>query len=238
MNKKFAVIGAGKLGNILLEKLSKGGFLGCYGTRTNHPSHHKFNINTDSILNIPAADIFVICIPPSKYGLNGLKTFIESARDIQIILISSTSVYGTNTGAVDENSIRTPLTENAKKLVAIEDLVLNTKNGIVVRPAGLYSEGSHPGKFLSGKSQIKNPEAPVNLISRSEVADAVIKLANQDQIRTLNLANKDHPTKRNYYTSYCARNSLALPHFEDSSAPAQKIINSIHDGYSFTTALP
>ena len=238
MNKKFGVIGAGKLGEIILQTLSERDCLGSYGTKTNHQNFYKFNINTDSIADLPNADVFVICIPPSKYELEAVKKFIESAKKIPIILISSTSVYGTNSGAVDETSITTPLTENAIKLVALEDLVLKTKNGIVVRPAGLYSEGFHPGKFLSGKTQIKNPDAPVNLISRNEVADAVISLAQQNEIRTLNLANKDHPSKRDYYTSYCERNSLALPHFEQSNTPAQKIINSIHDGYSFTTALP
>jgi hypothetical protein len=238
MSKIFGIIGAGKLGEIILNKLSKKDFNGSYGTRTNHPDHHKFNINTDSISTLPKTDIFVICIPPSKYEFDAVKRFINSSTDSKIILISSTSVYGTNTGDVDENSIRTPMSESAKKLVAIEDLVLNTGRGIVIRPSGLYSTGSHPGNFLSGKTEIKNPDAPINLISRDEVADAVLSLALQDEIRQLNLANTNHPTKKEYYTSYCKRNSLELPSFKESNTQDQKTINTIYESFKACSALP
>jgi hypothetical protein len=233
MNKVVGVIGAGKLGEILLSKLSNG-----FGTRTNHPDYIKFNINTDTMTELPDAEIFVICIPPSKYEFDSVKLFIESASDKRIIFISSTSVYGTNTGMVDENSERTPITDSAKKLVQIENLILKTNQGIVIRPSGLYSQDSHPGKFLSGKINIKNPHAPVNLVSRGHVADVAIELMVREDIRSINLANINHPSKEEYYTDYCMRFALDLPTFEASNGSTHKEINSIYRDLTPVTSLP
>jgi hypothetical protein len=235
MNKTIGVIGAGKLGEILLAKLSN---IKSFGTRTNHPDYRRFDINTDSMTELPEAEVFVICIPPSRYEFESVKLFIESASDKKIIFISSTSVYGTNTGMVDENSERTPITESAKKLVQIEDLVLKTNQGVVIRPSGLYSKDSHPGRFLSGKTNIKNPHAPVNLISREHVANVIIELFDREDIRSINLANINHPSKKEYYTDYCKRLSLELPIFEASKGTHQKTIKSIYKELSSNVSLP
>lgn len=238
MKRTIGVIGSGKLGQILLKKLDDQKY-DCYGTRTSESRNHvKFDINKDSFKTLPSTDIFVICIPPSKYNADKVIDFITGAHPSSVVFVSSTSVYGKSIGVVDENSQRSPITESAKKLVKIEDIILSTKTGIVVRPAGLYSEGSHPGIYLSGRTDVDNPKAPVNLISRAEVADAIIELIQQSSIRSLNIVNTHHPIKEEYYSSYCKRYGLDAPHFKTGQEHDYKIVKTIYKDFQCRSALP
>ena len=84
-----------------------------------------------------------------------------------------------------------------------------------------------PGRFLAGKKEISNGEAPVNLIHRDDcigVIDAVIKKSVWGE--TLNACADSHPLRKDYYIAQARNIGLEPPQFTDSPETAYKIVNS------------
>src|SRR5690606_32753411 len=84
----------------------------------------------------------------------------------QVILISSIGVYENSNNRFTELDTPQPDTESGKALFAAEKIAKEQK-GItttVLRFGGLFGPGRDPGRFFSGKKNIPNGLAPVNMI--------------------------------------------------------------------------
>jgi nucleoside-diphosphate-sugar epimerase len=182
-------------------------------------------------------DVLVIAIPPKarinegKDYLFAVTRLIELATEYQIgkiIFISSTSVYGDVNGPVDEDTLPTPDTLSGEVLVQAEKLFTSTQSfqTTIIRFAGLIGPGRDPGKFFSGKENIPNGLAPVNLIHLVDcvgITQAIIDKGFFGYI--INACSPHHPTRNDFYINASAKSGLSLPHFVNERT-SWKVVNS------------
>ena len=174
-------------------------------TIINHPSE-----------NLLATDIIVLNIPPFHGQLEWFKSWPWN-KESHLIFISSISVYGKNTGFVDETISPLPETENARILVEEENWIKFFPHHTIIRFGGLIGPGRHPGKSLSGRQNIQGGNLPVNLIHLQDCI-GFTKLVFEKKLtnQTFNLVHPEHPFRSNYYQNYCLKNNLIAPEFIDS----------------------
>ena len=205
-------------------------------------------------------DVLVIDIPPGLRRetstskemtfVNKVKTliaFIEKSDIQKVVFVSSTSVYGDSFPIVEitEETKPNPDTESGKQLVIAETLLQSNPHfkTTVIRFGGLLGEDRHPVKFLAGRANVENPEAPVNMIQRKDcigIIEKTLDFARDDNWewnQTFNAVSPQHPTRKAYYHKKAEIFNLPLPTFAEDSASKGKIISSKKVetilGYSF-----
>jgi nucleoside-diphosphate-sugar epimerase len=183
-------------------------------------------------------DVLWICIPPKARAGNGAEYLIKIERLItlintyqikQVVLISSTGVYGDSNTEVTELDIPIPDSESGKVLLAAEAL-LNKETEFtttIIRFAGLIGPERDPGRFFAGKTDIPNGEAPVNLIHLTDcvgISNAV--LDKQAFGYTYNAVSPTHPTRAEFYTQAALNSGLEVPQFIEEKK-AWKIVSEV-----------
>ncbi len=189
---------------------------------------------------LEGSETLIINIPPGlrrKTAKNHVKEIqhfiscIEGSSVKKVIYISSVSVFK-NENDIPVIKHKTEVnaeTNNGRQLIEIEKLLLNNPHfeTVILRLGGLFDEKRHPAKILSGRSNIKNSEAPINLIHKEDIIgiiSALLKLKISDI--ALNAVYPKHPKKHEYYTSYCKQHNLPLPIFDFSEISKGKKIDS------------
>ena len=194
------------------------------------------------------SDILIIDIPPGlrkiteatseKTFVNKIKTllpFIENSSINKVIFISSTSVYSESylIPTVTEKSILYPDTESGKQLMEVENLLRNNSNfqTTIIRFGGLIGEDRNPINMLAGKTNIANPEAPINLIHQEDCIGIICEMLNEvqhDNVRNevFNAVAPNHPTRKNYYTEKAKQLHLIAPLFNQNETNIGKIVSS------------
>lgn len=203
-------------------------------------------------------DVLVIDIPPGLRRetstskemtfVNKVKTliaFIEKSDVQKVVFVSSTSVFGDSFPIVEitEETQPNPDTESGKQLVIAETLLQSNPHfkTTVIRFGGLLGEDRHPVKFLAGRTNVENPDAPVNMIQREDCIGIIEKILKQVQHdnwgETFNAVAPQHPTRKAYYHKKAEILNLPLPTFAEDSESKGKIISSEKVetilGYSF-----
>lgn len=190
---------------------------------------------------LSGCEVLIVSVPPGLRSepkidfvqkINNLLPYIENAEPKKIIFTSSTSVYEdrkdfpeyTEEASTDNSNDRTIQLHNAE-LLFLNNPKLNTT---VLRFGGLIGGRRHPVKFLSGRKEIKNPKAPVNLVHRNDCIAAIESiLSNKGKTSPIyNLVYPRHPSKEEYYTSIAKKMNLELPEFDHYQPSKGKIINS------------
>jgi hypothetical protein len=196
------------------------------------------------------SQLLVIDIPPKLRGdsnenfvgkIKNLTPFIIKAGVSKVIFVSSTSVYA-DTKLIAQNvtelDIPEPNTESGKQLLEAENLLQNHSNfqTTVIRFGGLIGEDRHPITSLAGKTNIQNPEAPVNLIHQDDcigIMEIIIdKILSQDQFEngisnaTFNCVFPFHPSRKEYYTRKALELDLPLPEFDKNNTSIGKLVSS------------
>lgn len=205
-------------------------------------------------------DVLIIDIPPGLRRetstsnemtfVNKVKPlipFIEKSAVQKVVFVSSTSVYGDDSPIVEitEETKPNPDTESGKQLVIAETLLQSNPHfkTTVIRFGGLLGEDRHPVKFLAGRTNVENPDAPVNMIQRDDcigIIEKVLDFARNDNWewnQTFNAVAPQHPTRKAYYHKKADILNLPLPTFAENSESKGKIISSEKVerilGYSF-----
>lgn len=123
--------------------------------------------------------------------------------DVQrVLFVSTTSVYGVADGVVDEQSPLNPSTESAQAHLEIESALAADwgNRGAVLRLAGLVGGKRHPINQLAGRTGLKHPQHPVNLVHRDDVIMAIEKILQQPVWgQTFLLCATEHPSRQQYY---------------------------------------
>lgn len=196
-------------------------------------------------------DVLVIDIPPGLRRetsasnemtfVNKVKTlipFIEKSGVQKVVFVSSTSVYGDSFPIVEitEETQPNPDTESGKQLVIAETLLQSNPHfkTTLIRFGGLLGEDRHPIKFLAGKTNVENPDAPINMIQREDcigiietLIDKGLRQAQSDNWNeTFNAVAPQHPTRKEYYHKKAEILNLPLPTFVENSESIGKIISS------------
>ena len=198
---------------------------GIYGNISNFLE----NVET-LIINIPPG----LRKNPEKNHVAELQHLIEAIEnsDVKNVLyVSSISVFANATHFPEYHSSSTPNSESstAKQLIEIENLLQHNSsfNTTILRFGGLIGNDRHPAKYLSGRTNISNPQAPINLIHRIDCIAIISELIKNNFWNvTLNAVFPHHPTKQTYYCSYCKTHQLKLPEFNTSQKSKGKLIDS------------
>lgn len=97
----------------------------------------------------------------------------------------------------------------------------------IVRFGGLYGDDRHPGRFLAGRTNVKRPEAPVNLIHRADCVGVLGTLLEQhvyDEV--FNACADAHPTRRAVYTLTAEVLGLEPPTFDETDSTTGKVVSN------------
>ncbi len=253
MKTPISIIGCGWLGFPLARYLIENGhsIKGSTGTKSKldvlasegiQPHLLKFSaegISGDISACLDSCKTLILNIPPGlrknpERNYMGMMQhalpYIEKSSVENILFVGTTSVYGDNeSNPVISEASETSTSETAKKMVSVENLFQQNNNfkTTILRFGGLIGPDRHPAKFLSAKKNLKNPEAPVNLIVQQDciaVIDCIIKEDLWGE--TLNAVYPLHPTREAYYTQACKQMNLPIPHFDHSQKSKGKIIAS------------
>jgi nucleoside-diphosphate-sugar epimerase len=184
--------------------------------------------------------VLIIDIPPKLRGnskedfVSKIKIFIpfiEKSSIKNVLFISSTSVYGDDNSNVTEETKLNPDTESGKQLVQAEQLLQSNSNfkTTILRFGGLIGEDRHPIKFLAGRTNIENPNAPINLIHQADCIGIIQKiLCHTEPVevwsQSFNAVTPFHPSRKEYYTKKAIEFNLPLPEFNHEKLSVGKTI--------------
>jgi len=267
LSKSVAVMGCGWLGLPAASKLVQDGH-SVYGSTTTKKKlevlkgkgiipfeiclfEKEIKGNISDFLN--NADVIIINIPPQLRSGKGenyvtkiqlLHEQIKKSSVEKVIFVSSTSVYGNIEGEVTEETKPQPITESGKQLLVAEALFKNDPElkTTILRFGGLIGPDRHPIYMLAGRKELKNGNAPVNLIHLNDCISIISQTLNENWWHeTINGVNPEHPTKKEYYTSKAKKLNLEPPVYELNMAKGGKTIiphflESIKK-YQFNTAI-
>ncbi|AKA35253.1 6-phosphogluconate dehydrogenase NAD-binding protein [Flagellimonas lutaonensis] len=184
-------------------------------------------------------DTLVVNVPPGlRKGNSGnymkkirqLVAPVERSAIRQLLFVSSTSVYGSASGEITEDTQPLPITESGKQLLAVEKLLFSTKSfkTTVVRFGGLIGPDRHPVHFLSGKKNLQNGHETVNLIHLEDCIHMIRTIIEEGYWGEIfNGVYPHHPTKAQYYTNEAKNRGLIPPLYEPefSEKTKKSIIN-------------
>lgn len=253
---QISILGCGWLGFPLAKKLMKEGHSinGSTTSENKLPILKDTGINpflvalesksvSESINNfLGQSEILIIDIPPKLRAVSSdseKKVFVEKIQNLipfieksiikKVLFVSSTSVYGNENDLITEETIANPETESGKQLLLAEEILQKNQNfeTTIVRFGGLIGEDRHPVKFLAGKENLENPDAPVNLIHQNDcigIIQAILKHSKWNEI--FNAVAPFHPTREDYYTQKAKEQNLILPKFRAEKSKIKKVVSS------------
>ena len=190
---KISILGCGWLGFPLAIHLANKGYVVKGSTRSPQKlaAFHEYKILPFLIEvnkrikgnNIPLffqSDILFINIPPGRKRKDVARShplqiaaILDHAHKYgirKILFISSTSVYGNVNRIVTEADDLQPETSSAEALVKAEELLMGQTaiEVTILRMGGLVGLKRPAGRFLAGKTDIRNGLAPVNMVHQED----------------------------------------------------------------------
>ncbi len=260
--KKIGIIGCGWLGLPLGAHLVNKGYhvngstttVGKF-TRIRKEGINPYRINLASIdkkaiTSFLAIDTLIIAVPPSnqqkdlKAQLVALRDFIlAETRHIQIIFVSSTSVYpNTNKEVSEEDAAYIETPRSKAILLELEEVFTKSRlNTVVIRFGGLFGPDREPGRFLRNKTEVSGGTNPVNMIHLDDCI-GVIDFMIQHKVLSgiYNACSPLHPDKKTFYTAASLKLGHQPPAFSEDQRDF-KLVSSqklIELGYSFKYQTP
>ncbi len=182
-------------------------------------------------------EIMVIAIPPKRQQndyFNQLQQLLKLAEKLKItniLFISSTSVYGDQSGILTEGSGTQAKAPAAGAMAQFEQLLLSPSghNNSVLRLAGLIDSQRHPGRFFAGKTAVANPAAVVNMIHQTDCIGLITSIIMQNAWGEVLLGcAPSHPTRHEFYRQGASALGLEPPQFVESGGENSKLIDASH----------
>jgi nucleoside-diphosphate-sugar epimerase len=249
MKNSVAIIGLGWLGQPLYHKLATLGYAvkGSVTTaeKARQLKQHGFQaypveisetgIDGDIDGLLQDIDCLLIMVPPglrrtvrdgqvgSNYVLKmaHLLKAVEKTPIEKVIFISSTSVYSDWQGKVTEHDEPKPETLSGKQLRQAEELFFNSDKlqTAIVRFGGLLGGSRQPAKYLAGRKDLADGDAPVNLIHREDCINILVEIIKQEAFgKVFNAVNPNHPKKADYYIKKAKELGLEPPTFAEAAS--------------------
>lgn len=203
--------------------------------------------------NFLETDVLVLNIPPHLRSDGGeaymnqmqllLKALLSSPVS-RLLFVSSTSVYqDLNRVVTEEDIVFTDELEPANTLLKAERMFQDREDWVttVVRFAGLVGGARHPGRWLAGKQNVPDGDAPVNLIHLEDCVSILYRIIEQEKWGAVYNACSDlHPLRKELYTAAALSLGLTPPQFQDMVETKFKLISSqkLKDDLSYTFIHP
>lgn len=250
MNKNISILGLGWLGLPLALQLHKKGYsvngstsalanlkpLSKYSFRASRIKIEADRITGDWESFIHETTILIINFPPKRidnietiHPLQIEQIIKQTPKSTKVIFISSTSVYQNTNSILDEKIICAPEKSSGVALIKAEKLLQQHfgSNLTILRLAGLIGPKRHPGRFLANKKELKNPNAPVNLIHQQDVIGLIEAILKQDCFgETINGCTDIHPKRKDFYKNAAIKLNMPAPIFEASTEEHFKIVDN------------
>ncbi|CAA9287220.1 MAG: Protein YeeZ [uncultured Adhaeribacter sp.] len=249
--KTVSILGCGWLGLPLAEQLIWSG----YQVKGSTTTPEKLNLlqakkiepfllnlaDSAGLENIPSfldADSLIVSLPPrlragqgSQYlnQINLLTQALQQAGRVQqVLFISSTSVYQDVNAVITEAHDHQALKEDNPLRQAETLLQQSTAyKTTILRFGGLVGGNRHPGRFLAGKTNVPQPQAPVNLIHLDDclrLCQEIITGPGQNEV--YNACADHHPSREEFYSAAARALHLPPPQFNSKEPCSFKIINN------------
>lgn len=238
--KKISIIGCGWLGLPLGRSLVKAGYTVKGSTTTESKLERLEQAGIQPYLikleetvagevrDFFQTDLLLINIPPGRRREDVARRYPAEIRMLmdralaegvkRVIFVSSTGVYANVNEEVTEEETRLAEKGSGGALVSCEQYLqsLLKEELTILRLAGLVGGDRKAGRFLAGKQQVSNGDAPVNMVHRDDCI-AVIKKIVDSQIlgQVFNVCADEHPTRKDFYTSQALKNGFEPPGFAE-----------------------
>ncbi|WP_018477892.1 SDR family oxidoreductase [Pontibacter roseus] len=184
-------------------------------------------------------DLLVLNIPP-KLRSDGGESYLRQMHLLlatlrqspvsRLLFVSSTSVYPDLNRVVTEEDVAYTDVQNPENtLLQVEKLFQDKEDWVttIVRFGGLVGGSRQPGRFMAGKHNLPNGDAPVNLIHLEDclgVLQRIVELQKWGQV--YNACADEHPHRRKFYQAAAAAIGLVPPTFKDMEETKFKLISS------------
>lgn len=172
-----------------------------------------------------SSEALVVVVPPDRKNpdlviqypalMETIRAMALAGKVQRILFVSSTGVYGKAEGVIRESDTPLPDTESARAIEAAENIFFKSDiPAIVLRMAGLAGYDRKAGRFLAGKTGLRDPEQPVNLVHRDDCIQAIEKvLMSRRPSLCYNVCSDLHPARRDFYTKEALALGLEPPVF-------------------------
>ncbi|SDG39282.1 NAD(P)-binding domain-containing protein [Psychroflexus sediminis] len=253
MQKQISILGCGWLGLPLAKELIQRGWQVKGSTTSSEKVQtlkeeglipYKIELQEDQITGdiqafLEDSELLIIDIPPGLRRhpnssfvsrLEQLTKAISASAIENIIYVSSTGVFQDHESlpSFTEHYRFTPKEIKNSQLVQAEHLLLNlteTKTS-VIRFGGLVGKERHPVKYLSGKTDVKNPNSPVNLIHLDNCILLISEIIQQEKFGLVfHGVEAIQGSKEDYYTQKAKEFDLPKPEFNHEEKSVGKDIS-------------
>jgi nucleoside-diphosphate-sugar epimerase len=247
--EKIAVVGLGWLGLPLALSLREQGYqvIGTTTSAEKIPDLEEkgleavlFDLNKgvdESLLPsfFAGSSCCIINVPPGKslfqtYRNQCLELPRLFPETTKFIFTSSTGVYSDQVAlALENTAVLTDYNFTSQLFLTEKALKTELKERLtVLRLAGLFGPGRNPARHLAGKTGLKNPGSPVNLVHQHDCISFISEVIRQQAWGEIfNVCASDHPSRQVFYTGMCEKNKWELPVFDaDEPVRIPKIVSN------------
>ena len=184
-------------------------------------------------------DLLFINIPPRRKNPNIEITYPQAIQELankiiahqipKVIFVSSTSVYENTNTTISERTTPNPLTASGKAVYQAEQILQNIPNIelTILRMAGLVGGERKAGRFLAGRKNVANGDAPVNLVRREDCMSIIDKIIKQEKFEGIyNVCANQHPTRAVFYQQQAQKQGFEPPQFSENATTSYKIVDN------------
>jgi nucleoside-diphosphate-sugar epimerase len=185
------------------------------------------------------SDVLILNIPP-KLRSDGGESYLRQMHLLlralhespvsRILFVSSTSVYpDLNRVVYEEDVVYTEERDPGNTLLLAEKLLQDSEDWVctIVRFGGLVGGSRQPGRFMAGKQNLPNGDAPVNLIHLDDCLNILQRIVEQEKWgQVYNACADEHPSRKDFYRAASLAIGLEPPVFADMEETSFKLINS------------
>ncbi|MFT2007646.1 SDR family oxidoreductase [Pontibacter sp. 13R65] len=193
----------------------------------------------DALASFLNTKVLVINIPPRIRAGQGdqllpklhvLRRAMLQSPVSRVLFISSTAVYpDLNRIVTEEDILHTETQEPENVLLQAEKLFQDREDWVttIVRFGGLVGGSRQPGRFMAGKENLPDGDAPVNLIHQEDCVAVLHRIVAQDKWGAVyNACADEHPSRQDFYTAAALAIGAIPPTFQAMQKTKFKRINS------------
>jgi nucleoside-diphosphate-sugar epimerase len=192
-----------------------------------------YQINGD-IESFAQADTLVLNFPPGRHKLGINLTFPQTIQRLirvmeqvgtrHVVFVSSTSVYGNQSEPVTEESPTIPARSSSTALVEVEEMLQSSQLPVtILRMGGLVGYNRRPGRFLAGRRDLGDGDAPVNLLHLDDAVRVIWEVIRQERWNEVyNVCADQHPKRKDFYTYAAQSMGLPSPQFLEGEQTSQQ----------------